>query len=335
MSPETSSALGAEVAPLKASVFIDGTWLFYSIYSRQDSQCTVTKRFGKGWYHYYEVDWAALPSLICAKIRRQAEEDYKKKNEGTKPRPIEISRVSVYTSYRKGTEDYSPRVKMFQRMAEANMNVQIMETNRREKCVDIQLAVEMLYYAYTPEAFDIAILVSGDKDFVPALVNTRKNGKLVAIASMHMGCNRGLYEHLHVKDFEVVWIDEFLNKLIRPIKKRENLLTSANRISKAYPRLFSQATLKKLIYNYIIENSLEKKSNRVTSRQLGRYLKERVVGHDAGILTNLLEQVKVHYGGLRLFLAEYPSIFLVIDKYSTYHHNKSYEFWIEAVGNGF
>jgi uncharacterized LabA/DUF88 family protein len=213
MSPETSSALAAEVAPLKASVFIDGTWLFYS-------QCTVTKRFGKGWYHYYEVDWAALPSLICAQIRRQAEENYNMNNKGTKPRPIEISRVSVYTSYRKGTENYSPRVKMFQRMKEANMNVQIMETNSREKCVDIQLAVEMLYYAYTPEAFDIAILVSGDKDFVPALVNTRKNGKLVAIASMHMGCNRGLYEHPQVKNFEVIWIDEFLNKLIRPIKKK-------------------------------------------------------------------------------------------------------------------
>lgn len=335
MPRETSSVSGAELAPLKVSIFIDGTWLFYSLYSTRDSQCTVTKRFGKGWYHYYEVDWAALPSLICAQIRRQVEEKYEKNSEGTTPRPIEISRVSVYTSYRKETEDYSPRVKMFQRMKEANMNVQIMETNSREKCVDIQLAVEMLYYAYTPESFDIAVLVSGDKDFVPALVSTRKNGKLVAIASMRMGCNRGLYEHPHVKDFEVVWIDEFLNKLIRPVGKGENLLSSANCISKAYPRLVSQATLKKLIYNYIIDCSLEKKSNRINSRQLGRYLKGRVVGRDVGIITNLLEQVKVHYGGLRLFLAEYPLIFLVIDKYSTYHYNKSYDFWIETVGNDF
>ena len=54
----------------------------------------------------------------------------------------------------------------------------------REKCVDIALAVDMLHYATVPGAFDVAVLVSGDSDFLPALVRTRQRGKRVAICSL-------------------------------------------------------------------------------------------------------------------------------------------------------
>ena len=54
----------------------------------------------------------------------------------------------------------------------------------REKCVDIALAVDMLHYATVPGAFDVAVLVSGDADFLPALVRTRQRGKRVAICSL-------------------------------------------------------------------------------------------------------------------------------------------------------
>ena len=57
-------------------------------------------------------------------------------------------------------------------------------TGGQEKCVDIALAVDMLHYATVPNAFDVAVLVSGDRDFIPALVRTRQKGKRVAICSM-------------------------------------------------------------------------------------------------------------------------------------------------------
>lgn len=40
----------------------------------------------------------------------------------------------------------------------------------QEKCIDISLAVEMMHFASTPGAYDIAVLLSGDKDFMPAMV---------------------------------------------------------------------------------------------------------------------------------------------------------------------
>jgi len=44
----------------------------------------------------------------------------------------------------------------------------------QEKCVDISLAVEMMHYASVPGAYDCAVLLSGDKDFMPALARIRQ-----------------------------------------------------------------------------------------------------------------------------------------------------------------
>ena len=59
---------------------------------------------------------------------------------------------------------------MFRDMQHANMEVHMSTTaGEREKCVDIALAVEMMHYATTPGAYDVAVLVTGDKDFMPAI----------------------------------------------------------------------------------------------------------------------------------------------------------------------
>ena len=73
----------------------------------------------------------------------------------------------------------------------------MMETvGRSEKCVDINIAVEMLHYATVPNAYDVAILLTGDKDFIPAMRRTRQKGRKVALVSMsrRYGCNKALYE---------------------------------------------------------------------------------------------------------------------------------------------
>ena len=58
----------------------------------------------------------------------------------------------------------SIRMRMFREMATANYDVHMMETiGKGEKCVDIQLAVEMLHYATVPNAFDMAVILTGDK----------------------------------------------------------------------------------------------------------------------------------------------------------------------------
>jgi uncharacterized LabA/DUF88 family protein len=333
----------AQLIPLKSMMFIDGTWLYYSIYGRQETQCSVTKRFGRGWQHYYRVDWAALPRLVCEQIQKQMYANYDPSDVMVAPpRPVEISRNSVYTSYNKGTDKNSFRVKMFQHMQQANMDVHIMETlGREEKCVDIQLAVEMLHYATVPEAYDIAILLSGDKDFVPALVRTRQKGKRVAIVSMRTGCNRALYESPHVKDYNIVWIDDFLDKLIRPaIRNNQYILSSsAENDMPSRPRLVSHVTMMKVIYDFIVRSTSSSESTimRVESRQIGRHLKNVEVGDGAGGTSNLLLQLKEVYGGLRLFLIEHPTVFRIIDKDSEeqnhQHRNQPRDksFWVEAI----
>jgi hypothetical protein len=65
-------------------------------------------------------------------------------------------------------------------------------------------------------------VISGDKDFVPALVRTRQKGKQVCISSMRAGCNRVLYEsYPHIRDYDVVWLESFLDELIVPISEEE------------------------------------------------------------------------------------------------------------------
>src|SRR5207249_5432413 len=62
------------------------------------------------------------------------------------------------------------------------------QERQKEKCVDIALATDMLYFAALPYAYDIAIAVVGDLDFKPVLQAVRHLGKRVAIASLIGHC---------------------------------------------------------------------------------------------------------------------------------------------------
>ena len=87
----------------------------------------------------------------------------------------------------------------------------------QEKCVDISLAVEMLYMATVPGALDLAVLVTGDKDFMPALEKTRLLGKRVAICSMRNSCNSDLSRFdARVRDFDLIWLDDVMEDLYVP-----------------------------------------------------------------------------------------------------------------------
>lgn len=48
---------GPSVAPLKAFLFIDGTWLYYSMHTRGGDRDPIERKFGKGWRNHYKVDW--------------------------------------------------------------------------------------------------------------------------------------------------------------------------------------------------------------------------------------------------------------------------------------
>lgn len=45
------------VPPLKAMLFIDGTWLYYSLNTRNPKHDALVAKYGKGWQNNYKVDW--------------------------------------------------------------------------------------------------------------------------------------------------------------------------------------------------------------------------------------------------------------------------------------
>ncbi|KAL7490288.1 hypothetical protein ACHAW6_016036 [Cyclotella cf. meneghiniana] len=287
-SSSTTKQKSINVTPLKVMLFIDGTWLYYSLHARKLNRCSIIPKFGKGWQANYKVDWMALPRLVCRQIEEQRNSETSFKGSD---RPLEITRVMVFTSAKKETDPNSIRMRMFREMANANYDVHMMETvGKGEKCVDIQLAVEMLHYATVPNAYDMAVLLSGDKDFVPALVRTRQKGKEVVICSMKSGCNRVLYESPHIRDYNVIWLEDCLDELIVPIPEDER-----GRFDRAsYASVF---TILRVIRDYV--EAAPKDIEWVSSRDIGMYLKSVKIAD-----SNMLEELKQSQGGLRNFLME-------------------------------
>jgi len=79
---------------------------------------------------------------------------------------------------------------------------------RYSKGEDILLACDLVKGAYTNQ-FDVAILVTGDGDFVPAVKLVQDAGKPVIIASFHSS----LSQNLDMEASDVIYLDEHLDKI--------------------------------------------------------------------------------------------------------------------------
>ncbi len=77
------------------------------------------------------------------------------------------------------------------------------------------MAVEMVHLASVAKAFDVAVVVGGDRDFMPALEKTKVLGKKIAICSVRTTCNKELIRP-DVKDYDVIWLDEAIDVLFEP-----------------------------------------------------------------------------------------------------------------------
>ena len=124
--------------PVKVMVFIDGTWLYYSIHGRRPG-CPVTKKYGVGWELSHSVAFDRLAYLISHHLHTQLLERHRTN------RFVEVSRTLVFTSARKDTNPMSQRLRMFREMEACNFDVHMSVTaGQQEKCIDISLAVEMM-----------------------------------------------------------------------------------------------------------------------------------------------------------------------------------------------
>jgi len=294
------------VAPLRAMLFIDGTNLYYSTFGRWDN---IGQKFGNDWRNTHKFDWYELPRVICEALQEQIV------GQGWTTRPVEIVRACVFTSYKRRTGRKTDRVQMFEDMSNAGYDVHIMETvGDGEKCVDIQLATEILHYATVPKAYDIAILLSGDKDFMPALIRTRQKGKRVAIVASKVACNQAFFDTPNIKDFDMIFWDDYLDRLIKPLTEEEVEARKGGGD-------VSDFIFAKLLRDMIRQIGDEKKQ--LSSRDIGRCLKQ-VQFSDS----NMLELIKERYRSIRLFVQEkVPDMF-------TFHERpwdttaQDFEFWL-------
>ena len=276
-----SSSSANLMSPLKAMMFIDGTWLYYSINGRPNQFCPIIQKYGHAWQRRYDFKWSELPRIVCEQLQHQAGW-----TNSPHDRPVEVARASVFTSVMPDTHPKSQRMQIFQKMKEANYDVFMMTTaGRAEKCIDIQLAVEMLHYATVPNAYDVAILLSGDKDFLPALLRTRQKARKVAIVSMRSACNAALYKSPNVKDYDVIWIEDYLDRLLVPKEGVD--------VNDQPSLIVSQFTLIKVVMDFVQASGFKQ----VSSRDLGIYLKQLKIGK-----TSMLSEIKVGSNSLAQFL---------------------------------
>ena len=295
----------SSIKKLKAMLFIDGTWLYYSINERLAREPSIVQKYGRGWQYRYDIDWTKLPNVLSKILQNEIQMDNVDiGNNDDAPSCVEVDLVQsfVYTSYKAGTSTTSYRYKMFQDLKKANFSVQMMETvGRSEKCVDIQLAVEIIHYATLenrPDSYDIALLLTGDKDLMPAIIRTRCKGKQVGLVSMRPGCNRALVDTPGLLDFDVIWMEDFLEQLLIP--REYASMTDNNKdkfVSNESTASVSMYTLHKVVYDFIKYSQLKQ----VSSRDLGRYLKQISIDDVGG--GTLLNTMKRYFGGTHQYLS--------------------------------
>eukprot|EP01038_Epipyxis_sp_PR26KG_P013319 gene13319-17844_t len=266
--------------PLKVMIFVDATWLYYSlVVGRGD--CPIVSKVGPNWKRSHRINWSGIPKLVKDNLNKQLQHTY-----GSKSRGVEVVRTSVFTSMREDTEARGGRESMMNEFYRNNFDVHRFVTpNLEEKCVDISLAVEMLYLSFIPGAYDIAVIITGDKDFVPALEKTRLMGKRIAICSMSVGCNAYLKApDSNIRDFDIIWLDNHLEDLIVP-KKFKIGTDDEMSVSEEAHR--------------IIEELFQKLGTEfISSRHVGRALKHHFLSNGR----NVLNELKVYYGSIHEFL---------------------------------
>lgn len=81
----------------------------------------------------------------------------------------------------------------------------------KEKGVDVALAVDLLSMAYS-NAYDYAIIVSGDADFINAIEEVKRFGKIVYVASFKKRFNEELMTHVDGIIFLDTIADAFLKE---------------------------------------------------------------------------------------------------------------------------
>jgi hypothetical protein len=135
--------------------------------------------------------------------------------------------------------------------------------------------------------------MTGDKDFIPAMVKTRQLGKRVVLASMRSSCALDLVrEDLPTKDFKIVWLDDHLDEIMVP-RPQEDLfvvpMTVASTPNDAVPKAISVEGV-----NNAARIELEHKKEELANKTVVRLREEcKAMGlRSTGVKKELIERLE-------------------------------------------
>lgn len=209
----------------KIMVFIDGSWLYNNLHA-------LSKIYGEN----YKLDYGKLPAvlggIIADRLGRKDVDIVRTYLFGSIPKNYDLqddyhvkNQKEFYDLLK---EEYHYEVEIYpieylkRRLRKYDRDPNDKFTPK-EKCVDIALATSMLYFAAIPYAYDIAVAVIGDRDFIPMLQHVRRLGKRVAIASIRESCAREYSDPKDVhrlKDFDIIWLGDHLGDLELKLERR-------------------------------------------------------------------------------------------------------------------
>lgn len=160
---------------LKAMIFIDGSWLYKS---RQVLFDTLDAESG------FEIDYKRIPDIIAQELAESLGLN------------VDMVRTNYFGTIPVNKQGYNPvKQRSFYEFLsiQCGYDVDITEIDFRkepeahpdEKWVNVGLSVSMMHYAMQPGAFDVAVLVGGDPDYVPLLRKIRLMGKRVFLVAMN------------------------------------------------------------------------------------------------------------------------------------------------------
>jgi uncharacterized LabA/DUF88 family protein len=102
-----------------------------------------------------------------------------------------------------------------------------------EKGIDIMLATDLLYFGWK-DFYDVAVLVSGDSDFVYAVQTVKNIGKFVEVAYFETAVSRELFEIaddrqlLNQEFFKGLWANDRYSKRKRTFHRPKTIPVKIN-----------------------------------------------------------------------------------------------------------
>jgi len=202
---------------VKAMIFIDGSWLYHS---RQ----ALFEALGEN--NGFEIDYNRIPDMIAQRIAELLD------------MPVDMVRTNYFGTIPVNKQGFNPAKQnaFYEFLSmQCGYDSEIIPIDFRkepdakpdDKWVNVALAASLMQQAMTPGAFDIAVLIGGDADYIPLLKRVRTMGKRIFLVAMNALGGKHLTSvsmitSPGVLDFPPMFLDEHAEdiRLVRTEQKR-------------------------------------------------------------------------------------------------------------------